>query len=466
MSNIILMTLGLEEKILLRASITNKTGVQSQDSPNTSYTLGILYLHSYLESKGHHVRTLLTNEDLFSESMNKINSEISEKMPDYIGIQIITQTRINSFKMIEYLHENHPTIKIVLGGVHATIMYEQIIRKYPYVIIVRGEGEITFSEIIDLHSMPYGIAYWNGVDVINTPKRKNIENLDQLPFPSHIQAIDERKTTACVISSRGCYSSCSFCCLNHSTERGIRFRSVKNVVDEIEYIVTKFPHIKTIAFIDDSFTANNNRVIELCKEIIARNLNKINYTCAARFKPFNKKMVVWMEYAGFKTISFGMESGNEQILKRCHKNIKQIDMINTLNILKHSSIEYNLYLIVGLPGETNETIDETAKLIKKIQLIKYAIITNTTVLAVYPGTEIYENAKSAKLIDDSFWMTDGITPPYTVENSFDELLVMKERLLNKISLLPITPTRVINQLPNTYSILKYIFRRIKVKMEN
>ncbi|MDP3012965.1 MAG: hypothetical protein Q8M92_01895, partial [Candidatus Subteraquimicrobiales bacterium] len=79
------------------------------------------------------------------------------------------------------------------------------------------------------------------------------------------------------------------------------------------------------------------------------------------------------------------------------------------------------------------------------------------------GTEIYENMKSAKLIDDSYWITDGATPVYTHENSFDNLLVMKERLLNKISLLPITSIKIINQLPNTYSILKYILVRIQNK---
>lgn len=459
------MTMGLEKKVLLRASKTNRSGVQPQDSPNSSYALGILYLHSYLESRKHNVRSLLTNEDSFSVSKDKINHAISEEVPDYIGIQIITQTRTNAFRMIEYLHDKYPNIKLIIGGIHATIMYDQIIRKYPYIIIVIGEGEITFSEIIDLSSMPDGVAYWNGTDVIKTPNRDVIKNLDELPFPSHTQAITIRKTTASIISSRGCYFACSFCCLNPNVKRTIRFRSVKNVVDEIEYVITNFPHITTVAFVDDMFTADNNRVIELCKEIIARKLNRVDYTCAARFKPFHKEMISYMENAGFKAISFGLESGNKEILKRCHKNLKQKDMINTFNILKHSNIEYNLYLIVGLPGETNKTIDETAKIIQNLQRIKYAIITNTTILAVYPGTEIYENMKSENLIDDSYWMTDGVTPIYDNENSFDELLIMKERLLNKISLLPVTPIRIINQLPNSYSILKYLIRRIKRKLE-
>ena len=458
------MTMGIEEEVLFRASIENKNGVQAQDSPQTSYALGLLYLHSHLELKGHSVRTILTNEDSFSVSKDKINRAISEEMPDYIGMQMLTQTRINVFRMIEYLHNNYPNIKIIVGGIHATIMYDQIIRKYPYIIITIGEGEITLSEIIDSSSMPDGVAYWNGVDVIKTPNRKLIENLDELPFPSHKQAINKGRTTATVISSRGCYSSCSFCCLNPYAKKTIRFRSSKNIVDEIEYILTEFPQITTIAFVDDSFTVNSNRVIDLCKEIIIRELNWLNYTCVAKFKPFHEKMIPYMESAGFKIINFGLESGNEEILTQCHKNLKQNDMINTLSKLKHSIIEYNVYLIVGLPGETNKTIDETAKFIQRLQRIKYAIITDTTVLAVYPGTEIYEIMKSAKLIDDSYWMTDGTTPIYDKENSFDELLMMKERLLNKISLLPITPVRIINQLPNSYSILKYLFRRIRRKL--
>ncbi|MDP3014215.1 MAG: cobalamin-dependent protein, partial [Candidatus Subteraquimicrobiales bacterium] len=343
MSNIILMSLGLEDKVLFRASRTNRDGVQSQDNPKASYALGLLYLHSYLESKGHIVRTFLMNEDSFVISRDKISHSILENMPDYIGIQILTQTRVNAFKMIEYLHDNYPNIKIIVGGIHATIMYDQIIRKYPFVIIIIGEGEITFSEIVDLISLPAGIAYWDGINVVKTPDRKLIDNLDVLPFPYHAKAINNKKTSASIISSRGCYSSCSFCCLNPNAKKMIRFRTAKNVVDEIEYIATQFPQITTIDFMDDSFTADNNRVIELCKEIIARKLNKFNYTCVARFKPFHEKMIPYMERAGFRIINFGLESGNEEILTRCHKNLKQKDIMNTLTKLKHSIIQYNVY---------------------------------------------------------------------------------------------------------------------------
>jgi len=474
MANIVLATMSFEEVSLFTSSIEKPEGNKIVANNDSTYTLGLLYLHSYLESKGHNVKTCSLLSKNFEEDITNINNAINTKIPDYIGFKMYSLNRVNTYRMIEMLHRDYPSIQIVLGGVHATIMYEQLVEKYPYVIVVRGEGEITFLDLIEANDLSTveGIAFFENGKVIINPLREPIKNLDVLPFPKHEVVFNDYesiKTTASVISSRGCYFSCSFCVLNPGQKRTVRYRSVKNIIDELIYITTNYPQITKIFFLDDSFTANNKRTIEICTEIINKNLNHIEYVCSARIKPFTKEMLPFLEKANFRSLCFGFESGNEELLKRCHKNITNNDVLKTMKILKNSPIEPVLFLIVGLPGETKHTIDDTICFIKKLQRkVRWLYFADASVISVYPGTEIYEDMKTAGKIDDSFWLSDETSPVYTVDNSLDELFIFKKRLLDQVTLYPLTPIKFINQIPNSYNIIRYVsiklyhkFKRIR-----
>lgn len=115
-----------------------KTGEAS-----TSYPIGLAYLHSYLESKNIETRMLPLNRKSFEYCFNRVIKEIEEFSPTIIGFQMITSNRVSSYRLIEYIHENYPKIKLVIGGIHTTIMYKQLIEKYPFLIAVLGEGERT-----------------------------------------------------------------------------------------------------------------------------------------------------------------------------------------------------------------------------------------------------------------------------------------------------------------------------------
>lgn len=462
MVDIILATMSFEEVSLFTSSFEKPEGNKIVANPDSTYTLGLLYLHSYLESKGHSVRTCsLLSKDL-NEDITNINNMISENVPDYIGFQVYSLNRVNTYRIIELLHKEYPMIQIVLGGVHATIMYEQLVEKYPYVIVVCGEGEITFFELVESNDLSTvdGIVFSMNGEVVVNPLRELIKNLDVLPFPKHsvvFEDYDTIKTTASVISSRGCHASCSFCVLNHNSKRVVRYRSVENVINELMYITSNYPQITRIFFQDDSFTANNKRVIEICKGIIDKNMNHIEYVCSARIKPFSKEMLPFLEKANFKVLCFGFETGNEELLRRCHKNITNNDVLKTMKILRKSPIEPVLFLIVGLPGETKDTINDTVNFIRRLQReARWLYFQEASIISVYPGTEIYEDMKKDGKIDDSFWLSDGTSPVYTVDNSLSELFELKKMLLDKVTLYPMTPIKFINQLPNSYNIIRYV----------
>ena len=429
---VLLITSSFEDVPLTPAARTDE---------DSHYPIGLAYLHSYIESKNIDVRTICLNNKPYEYCFKKVIEIIENFSPNIIGFQMLTSNRVSSYRLIEYIHKNYPKIKIISGGIHSTIMYKQLIEKYPFLIAVLGEGEITFFELIkeldkknpNLKKID-GIAFYKNKNVVRTKPRKLIENLDTLPFPKHeLFFKNNKRYSGCLLTSRGCPFSCSFCCLNPEAKRIVRFRSPKNVVDEIEYMVKNFPQITEVFIHDDSFFIDNERVIKICDEIIKRKI-KINFVCSGRVKPISKEMIKKLEQANFKRVIIGVESGDNGILKACHKGINQEDILSAFKLFSKSSINLKTFLIVGLPGENIKTIKETSRFIKKLQKIKYASYGNfSNFLIVYPGTEVYEIAKSKGMLNDEFWLSDKEIPLFTAENSYEELNKLGDILLNNIA---------------------------------
>lgn len=434
---VLLVSSSWENISLCSSSLDRKLEVKCTDESH--YPLGIAYLHSYLESKGHSVQSLWLNNYSFEYGLSSVNAAIQNFKPDVIGFQILTPNRVSSYRLIEYIHKTYPELCLVIGGIHTTIMYDQLLRKYPYVIAILGEGEITFHNLLqeiskkefDLTKVN-GIAFFHSGNVVRNQDQEFIENLDILPFPKHELFIHDKRENACIITSRGCPNRCSFCCLNTQNKRKVRIRSVANVVDEIEWLLKTFPQLKSIWIHDDTFFLNTSRVIEFCDVIISKNIT-VNFICSGRFKPISQEVVTKLEQAHFTKVLLGLESGDDMILKKCHKGITQNDVINAVKLFGKSKIDIYAFIIIGLPGETQSTITSTAQFIQKLQKIKYMYYDNIGVLTTYPGTEIYELAKEQGLINDDYWLTDKYTPLFTVEHSQEQLFLFKDSMLDFIS---------------------------------
>lgn len=462
MAKILLVSSSFESVSLVTASEKNRAGLKIP--ANSHYPLGIAFLHSSLESNGHLVKSLFLNSYGYDDCFKIVTETVQSFKPDIVGFQMLTSNRVSAYYLMEHIHKNHPDIKIIIGGIHATIMFRQLMKKFPYAIAILGEGEITFAELAEKMFQPNadlneidGIAFYKNGSLVTTKTRKLIENLDTLPFPKHdIFFEDEKRTSVCLLTTRGCPFSCSFCCLDVISRKKVRKRSIANIIAEIEWLLSKYPRITDIWIHDDTFFIDNERVIEFCDEIIKRKL-KVAFTCSGRMKPLSEMMIKKLEQANFKKVLLGLESGDEGILKTSHKMITQADVINAFTLFSKSKISILAFLIVGLPGENMKTILETARLIKNVQKIKYVYYNDVSVLAVYPGTEIYEIAKKNGMIDDNYWLTDKPNPIFTVEHSEEKLLYFKRILLNHISLDRFfTPAGFIAQFFMTPYIVKYL----------
>lgn len=438
---ILLVTASTDELIIATVSKENKTGMKTTDD-NSHYPLGLAYIHSYLEYVGNEVETLFLNNYTGQFCFKKVVESVNRFSPDIVGFQILTQNRSSTYDLIDFLRLNHPEIKIVIGGIHTTMLYRQLIKKYPFVVAIIGEGEITFSELAkELFKEKPNLSAIDGIafcdkksgDIISTQARELIKDLDSLPYPKHEIFIKNKQTTGMILTARGCPFNCSFCCLELITRRMVRKRSIVNVIQEIEWMINKFPQMDGIWIHDDTFFVDNNRVIEFCDEIIKRKI-KLDFICSGRIKPINEEMVRKLEQANFKRVLFGLESGDNGVLKKCNKGIVQEDVINAYKLFAKTKISIFSHLILGLPGETEKTVIETANLIKKLQKIKYTPNYYAPFLTVFPGTQIYEISKKAGFIDDNYWLTNKPTPIFTVENNKEQLLKLQNLLMDRISL--------------------------------
>ena len=427
-------------KILL-ASLSVEPDSREIHSPNSAYSLGIAYLQSFLEKDGHEVHLLHLNHVDHQIAEDRTIKCIEEWQPKIVGFEMFSMNRVSTYKVLDKMKSSYPDMRVVLGGIHASLMYHQILERYPHTIIVIGEGELTLSELVKAfekhtsYDNVAGLAFFRDGKVVCTPPRLLIKDLDVLPFPKHEMFFEDEpsRVTAHIIASRGCPFDCSFCCLKTISHRKWRKRSVANVIEELKMLKEKYPRLQYVQFHDDTFLLDNERVILFCKLTIEANLS-LKFICSARVKPISTEMFRWMQRAGFIKIMFGLETGSPALLRSIHKNITPDDVLYLFKLLSEFDFDVTTFLMCGFPGETNATISETIALVRATQKICYNYIAGIGKLWVYPGTEVYQIMKTRSCIDDGFWMTEAPVPFFTVENSISELVEFEERMMNELSI--------------------------------
>lgn len=396
-----------------RVLLINLPGVeQSGYRPSP---LGILYLAAYLKrySKGITVDVI----DGAMEGEKALFEKIKEFKPDLIGMSVLTPSRLTSIKIAAFTKTVHPKCKVVLGSVHPTLMWKQMMEAYPMIdFIVKGEGEETLKDLVAGKplSLTLGLVWRKGDKIINNAERPLIKNINKLPFPAWdlinpqrypprgtgiIDGINlETEVRYPLIFSRGCMAACTFCS-TWRIWRGYRFRTGKNVADEIEMLYKRY-QARHFCFQDDTLTGSRKEIMNLCHEIIKRKLN-IAIFGTTRVDHVDEELLKLMRKAGFYLLSYGIESGSHRMLLRINKRTDLNKIISATRLTKKAKIRVCALMMYGLPGETDEDRRLSEKLIEKIKPDEVGTV---GAVWVFPGTALYERAKMAKLIDDSFWL--------------------------------------------------------------
>ena len=397
--------------------------------------LGLGYIAAVLEKEGYDVKVI----DLVDTPFEDVEKIVKNEKPQIVGISCnLTDYRWGSFKLAQIVKRIDPNIKVIMGGSHATHMYQQILPNFPVDVIVRFEGEFTFLDLVkaleagsNLRCVN-GIAFKNEEGIIKNEDRPPIADLDSLPFPAyHFFDFDryihysspirfkKKKSSELkssnMMTSRGCPYNCQYCSVTKFWHRRCRLRSAKNVVDEMELLYSKFG-VTHFNFFDDVFTLNNERVIEICKEIISRKLD-VCWECVTRVDFVSIKMLEWMKKAGCLSISYGVESGSSTVLKAINKRQTYAQIVEAFKMTHETGIYAYILLMIGNPNEAERSVNETIELLQIIKPDK--IRTNLTM--IYPATDLYEVCKQKGLINDEYWLTEKAAPINTAENSVKQL---------------------------------------------
>ena len=304
--------------------------------------LGLAYIAAVLEKEGYDVNLL----DLVDTPFADVEKIVKIEKPQIVGISCnLTDFRWGSFRLAQIVKRINPNIKVVMGGSHATYMYQQILANFPVDVIVRFEGEFTFLDLVkalesgsNLRNVK-GIAFKNEEGILRNEDGPPIADLDSIPFPAYHfvdfdmyiryssplrfkgKKISELKNIN-MMTSRGCPYNCLYCSLTKFWRRQCRLRGVNNVVDEMEMLYNKYG-VRYFSFFDDVFTLNRERVVEICKEIIKRNLD-VGWDCSTRVDLVSMEMLKWMREAGCLRISYGVESGSPSVLRAINKMEREL----------------------------------------------------------------------------------------------------------------------------------------------
>jgi radical SAM superfamily enzyme YgiQ (UPF0313 family) len=287
-----------------------------------------------------------------------------------------------------------PDVVTLFGGPHVSFDWENTLTDYPGTdIVVIGEAEQTLSELVPLikdrqsWKSVKGIAFRENGIITRTEERPLMEDIDDLPLPSrHLLPMSRYQALGfpvSIITSRGCPNKCIFCLGRKMVGFKVRHRSTAHVVDEIQDILTY--GIDFINIADDLFTANKKRVTEFCEEIKKRGL-KFQWSAFARVNTVDYETLKLMKESGCHAVSFGIESGNTDMLHRVRKGITLEQARNAVAACKKAGLTAHASFLAGLPGESLESLQDSDRFSKELD-----ILYGFHFLAPFPGTTVREN---------------------------------------------------------------------------
>lgn len=398
--------------------------------------LGMLYCAVVLMKEG--IEVSLLDQAVKGFSFKRALDWVKKEDPDILGFSVLHSAAKEAPKIAERVKAENPNVTIVMGNYHATFNAERILKKYPYVdVIIRGEGEYASLELAkrlekggNLREVK-GITFRDNGKIVSTPDRPLIKNIDGLPFPDRdlmnaqytstifgVKVATKKFTT--VLSSRGCPFQCSFCGCRKFARGVWRARSVENIVEELEFLRSE--GYEEFLFVDDNFTLNRKRVMELCQKIRKEGMD-IRWICDSRVDHCGYDMFREMVKAGCNTVYFGIESANQRILDYYKKSITSDQSINAVRKARKAGIDIIVgSFIVGAPDETRSEIQNTLQFAQKLDID----VPSLNILGAFSGTDIWNDFVARGLInEDQCWETSMYVPkvsPYTVP--FEEIRSM------------------------------------------
>jgi magnesium-protoporphyrin IX monomethyl ester (oxidative) cyclase len=414
--------------------------------------LGLSYVGSVLAQAGHQVR--IYDAQFFRNLPNDLKKVMEQDQPDYVGLTSTTPQWNQALTIARLIKEINPRTRIVVGGCHVSTLPRESIES-PYIdFVVQGEGEHTMVELVDGDPPDQikGLVYRHNGTIQTNPVRPLIEDLDSIPFPMiktlpvHRYCYPHMGNCIVVLSSRGCPHHCAFCASGVVNEWRVRKRSVTNFVEEIAYLYHD-SRIKNFRFADETFCLDSNRVISICDSICNRGL-KIKWSCTTTVLSLNPNVLRGMRKAGCRLIEIGIESANREVRRSSQKIIDLESVRKVIAWAHQQGIRVSGDFILGLPGESEQTILETIEFARSSRL-DYA---QFAMLVPLPGTRIWDminNGNTLRCLAKSWEDYSRYGQAIVESNSLDrhQLTLLHRLAIRKFYL---NPRRLLKLLRNAW----------------
>jgi radical SAM superfamily enzyme YgiQ (UPF0313 family) len=377
---------------------------------NRMAPLGLLSIAAYLEREGHsvHVHDCLGPRAVAGLKENV--RLILGHRPELVGFSATTSGFLDGWEMAAAIKGECPDIRTVFGGVHVSALGKTLLEGFSHIdYLAPGEGEATLAELAAGVDPPQidGLIWRRGEEIVVNPPRSPLADLDALPFPAYEKLAGFprgynlplfsyiRFPGATMVTSRGCPYQCSYC--DRSVfKRGYRCNSPAYIYDHMKHLRTRFG-VRHVNIYDDLFTASRPRIAELCR-MLTENPLGVQFNCAVRVGCTDRELLRRLKEAGCLMVSLGIESADPGMLRRHKAGVALEEVRETVEMIKAEGLRAKGLFMMGLPGETEESIRRTSDFVLSLGLDDM----NMAKFTPFPGAPLWETIREEGTFEEDW----------------------------------------------------------------